>query len=131
MVEEGDVVSPAHDAAFRRARPGAGGVGDDAVADFPAEVEARAVFFQLVDDAQALPVVGKPAGAQAVQRALARVAKRRVAQVMAERDGLGQILIEAQRPGDGARDLADFQRVGQAGAVMVAFRREKDLRFLL
>ena len=52
-------------------------------------------------------------------------------QIVAERDGLGQVLVEPQRPGDGAGDLGDFQRVGQAGAVEVALRREEDLRFLL
>ena len=43
---------------------------------------------------------------------------------------LGQVLVEAQGPGDGPGDLGHFQRVGQPGAVEVPFRREKDLGLL-
>ena len=50
-------------------------------------------------------VVGKAAGAQAVQRALSRVAEGGMPQVVAQGDGLGQILVQPQRPGDGAGDL--------------------------
>ena len=75
--------------------------------------------------------MGKAARAQPVQRPLPRVAEGRVPQVMAQGDGLGQILVQAQSAGDRAGDLGDFQRVGQAGAVVVALRGEKDLGLLL
>ena len=75
--------------------------------------------------------MGKPAGAEPVERALARMAERRVPKVVAERDGFGQVLVEAQGAGDGAGDLADFQRMGQPRAVVVPLRGEKDLRLLL
>ncbi len=51
--------------------------------------------------------------------ALARVAKGRVAQVMPEGDGLGEVLVQAQRPRDAASDLRHFERVREAGAVVV------------
>ena len=54
-----------------------------------------------------------------------------MAQIVAERDGLGQVLIQAQCAGNCACDLRDLQRMGQAGAVVVAFRGQKDLCFLL
>ena len=50
---------------------------------------------------------------------------------MRKADGLGQILVQAQAPGDGAGNLRDLQRMGQPGAVQVALRREEHLRFLL
>ena len=49
---------------------------------------------------------------------------------MAQGDGLGEVLVEAQGPGDGAGDLVDLQRVGQAGAVVVAFGRQEHLGLL-
>ena len=54
------------------------------------------------------------AGKAARQRLLSRVAERGMAQVMAEGDGLRQILVQAERPGDGAGDLGDLQRVRRA-----------------
>ena len=74
--------------------------------------------------------MGKAAGAQAVQRALPRVAKGGMAQVVAQGDGLGQILVQPQGASDGAGDLRDLQRVGQPGAVMVPLGRKKDLGVL-
>jgi hypothetical protein len=59
------------------------------------------------------------------------MAERWMADVMAEPDRLGQILVEPQRPGDGARDLRRLQRVGQPRAVMVALGRHEHLRLVL
>ena len=49
---------------------------------------------------------------------------------MAERDGLGKILVEAERPRDGARYLRNLQSMRKARAEMVALRRKEDLRFM-
>ena len=65
-----------------------------------------------------------------VERVLAGVAERRVAEVVAERDRLGQVLVEPQRARDRARDLRDLERVRQARAVVVALGREEDLRLV-
>ena len=49
---------------------------------------------------------------------------------MAERDGLGKILVEAERPCDGARYLRNLQSMRETRAEMVALRRKEDLRFM-
>ena len=66
-----------------------------------------------------------------VQRLLAGVAEGRVAEVVAEPDRLGQVLVEAERAGDGAGDPAGLQRVGEPGAVVVALGRDEDLGLVL
>ena len=73
----------------------------------------------------------EPAGHHLIQRALARMTKGGVPQVVRQRDGFGQILVQPQRAGDGAGDLGYLQRMGQPGAVMVALRRQKHLCFVL
>ncbi len=60
------------------------------------------------------------AGHAGVERVLAGVAERRVAEIVAERDRLGEVVVEAQSPRERAGDLRDFDRVGEAGAEMVA-----------
>ena len=106
-------------------------VACDAVANFPRQVQARAVVLEDVDDAQALLVVIEAAGHELVDDALAGVAERRVAEIVAERDRLGQLLVEPQHLGDAARDLRDLERVGQPRAVVIAGRREEHLRLVL
>ena len=68
--------------------------------------------------------------AEAVQRAFARVAERRVAQIVSERGGFGQIFVEPQRTRQCPRNLRDLQRMGQTRAVMVALRREENLHLM-
>ena len=86
-----------------------------------------------VHGAQALSVVLEAAvGArQIVQHALAGVTERRVTQVVREHDGLGEILVEAERARHRARDLRDLERVRQAIAVVVALGQREDLRLVL
>ena len=47
----------------------------------------------------------EPARAELVERPFSGVAKGRVAQVMGQADGLGQVFVQPQRPGNGAGDL--------------------------
>src|SRR4026207_973403 len=83
-----------------RAPPGRWRVPCDAVAHLPRQVEALAVVLQHVDDAQALLVVIEPAGNEIVQHPLAGVAERRVAEIVSERDRLGQLFVQPQHLGD-------------------------------
>jgi hypothetical protein len=53
-----------------------------------------------------------------------------VTEVVAEGDSLGEILVEAKGPCDGARDLHHLQGVREASAKVVAIRRDKDLRLV-
>ena len=54
-----------------------------------------------------------------------------MAEVVPEPDRLGQVLVQPQRPGDGAGDPARFEGVGEAGAVVVALRGDEDLGLVL
>ncbi len=72
-------------------------------------------------------VVGHGGG----ERPLPGVAERRMAEIVGKRQRLGEILVQRQRSGDVARDLRDFYRMGQAGAVVVAFVEQEDLRLVL
>jgi hypothetical protein len=62
-----------------------------------------------------------------VERVLARMAERRVADIVGQAQGLGQILVEPERAGDHPADLRHLQAVGQADAVMIAVGRDEDL----
>src|SRR5437764_890949 len=64
-------------------------------------------------------------------RSLAQMAEGRVAEVVAEADRLGEVLVETQRPGHRARDLRDLEGVGQARPVVVALGRHEHLRLVL
>ena len=92
-------------------------------------VEIGVAPLQRGDDMQRMGVVVEAAEqAEAlVERALAGMAERRMAEVVAERGGLGEILVEAERAGDRARHLGHFQGVGQAGAEMVALVEDEHL----
>ena len=66
-----------------------------------------------------------------VERVLAGVAEGRVAEIVAEPDRLGQVLVQAQRPGDRAGDPAGLQRMGEPGPVVVALGGDEDLGLVL
>jgi hypothetical protein len=48
------------------------------------------------------------------------MSERRVPKIMGEANGLGQNLVELQRPRDGARDLRHLERVRQPRLVQIA-----------
>ena len=53
-----------------------------------------------------------------------------MSQIMCETDRLHEILVAAQSPRQGAADLGNFQRVGEAGAEVIAFVVDEDLRLV-
>ena len=59
-------------------------------------------------------------GHAGVERVLARMPERRVAKVVAERDGFREVVVEPQRASERARDLRHLDRVGETGAEMIA-----------
>ena len=67
----------------------------------------------------------------AIQRPLAGMAERRMAEVMRQRQRLGQILVEAELPGQRAGDLRHFKRMGEPGAVMIPLMEHEHLGFVL
>ena len=74
-------------------------------------------------------IVVEPAGVgqRRAQRVLAGMAERRMAEVVGEAQGLGQILVEPERPGDRAADLRDFDAVRQPDPEMIAVGRDEHL----
>ena len=64
------------------------------------------------------------------QHFFAGMSERRVAEIMRQSDGLGQILVQAQGPRDGATDRGDLDRVSQSRAQMVPGAVEKNLRLV-
>ena len=98
----------------------------------PAEVEPVEIgvrSFQPGDDADGVGIVVEPAdvGERGGQRVFASMAEWRVAEVVGEAQGLGQILIEAERAGDRPADLRDLDAVRQADPEMIAIGRDEHL----
>ena len=62
-----------------------------------------------------------------VEGLLAGMAERGVAEVVAEADRLDQVLVQTKRARDAAGDAGRLERVGQAGAVVVALGGDEDL----
>ena len=90
-----------------------------------------AIVLEHIDDAQALLVVVEAARHQAAQHPLAGMAERRVAEIVTKRDRFGELFVQPQHLRDRARNLRHFERVRQAGAVVIAGRREEHLRLVL
>ena len=134
VVDVGDAVDQAHDLALERVRLVRPGVVEDPVAHLVRQVEAAAVALEHVDDPERVLVVAEaPVEALAqrlVERLLAGVPERRVPEVVAEPDRLDEVLVQPQRPGHAARDPGGLERVGQAGAVVVAGGVDEDLRLV-
>ena len=58
------------------------------------------------------------------------MSKRRMPQIMPQRNGFHQFLIEPERLGYGPCILRDLQRMRQPGPVVVPLRRQKHLRLI-
>ncbi len=95
-------------------------------------VEAGIAALQAGDHRQRLGVVVESAmsGEASIECALAGMAERRMAEVMGERAGLREILVEAERARQRARDLGDFEGVGEPGAIVVALVVDEHLRLV-
>jgi hypothetical protein len=110
-------------------------VVEDAVAHLLGQVEAVAVALQHLDHPQRVLVVAEAAATALAQRgiegALARVAEGRVAEIVAEPDRLGQVLVQPQRPRHRAGDPAGLERVGEPGPVVIALGGDEDLGLVL
>ena len=65
-----------------------------------------------------------------VERVLAGVTERRMAEVVRERDRLDQVFVEREVARDRAADLRDFEAVREARAEEIAFVIDEDLRLV-
>src|ERR1017187_8218093 len=96
------------------------GVLDDAFADFEGQVQAAeggVALFEIFDDAESVEVVVEEESVLAhssVESFFSGVAEGRVADVVDEREGFGEIDVEVEGSGDGAGDLRDFEGVGRS-----------------
>jgi hypothetical protein len=106
------------------------GMVRDAVAHFPREVQSLTVIFEDVDNSQALLIVVESAGYKVIEYTLASVPERGMTQVVSQRDSLGQLLVELQHLGNRPGNLGNFERVRQPRSIVIAGRREKDLRLV-
>ena len=95
-------------------------------------VERGVAALELGDDAQSVAVVVEAAvpGHAGVERVFAGMPERRVAEVVAERDRFGEVVVEPERAGERAGDLRHLDGVGEAGAEMVALVMDEDLRLV-
>ena len=83
----------------------------------PGEIEPIVLGIAILQpghDPHGLDIVVKAAigGHELVKLALARMAKRRVTEVVGQGQGFGQILIKAKDAGDGPCHLGYFNRMG-------------------
>jgi hypothetical protein len=58
------------------------------------------------------------------------MAKGRMAKVMSQAQCFGEVLIQAQGPRHRPPDLRDLQAVREADSIMIAVRRDKNLRLV-
>ena len=109
---------------------------DNALPNLKGEIQSRKVGVTLLEglhDPQRVQIVVKPVAEalhDLVQAFLARMAERRVADVMDQSQGLDQIHVQSHQPGDRARDLGDLNRMGQPVAEMIGEARREDLRLV-
>ncbi len=102
---------------------------------FPGEVqpvEVQILPFERRDDADRLRVMVEAAEAAhgLIERPFARVPERRVAEIVRESQRFGQVFVQPQLPGDGARDLRHFERVRQPRPEVIAFVKQEHLRLV-
>jgi hypothetical protein len=92
-------------------------------------VPAGVAPLQLCDDAQGVGVVVEAAEGRhtGVQDFLASMTETGMAEVMGERRRLGEVFVQRQPARKGPRNLSHFDRMGQAGAEMIAFQRDEHL----
>src|SRR5262249_48408049 len=82
---------------------------------------------------QRLGIVVEPAEPveAGIERSLARMAERRMAKIMSQRQGFGEILVEAERPRQRPGDLRHLEGVSEPRAIVIALVEHEDLGLVL
>jgi hypothetical protein len=112
-----------------------GGVEGEALAEFKGEVEATEFgvgMFEVFDDAEGLGVVFKTAVIfhGIGEGEFAGVAEWGMAEIVGEGDDFGKVGVGGEATAEPAGELGDFEGVGHAGAVVIAFVIDEDLCFV-
>src|SRR6185369_6166632 len=108
---------------------------DEAFERLPSQVqpvEGGITALQGGHDPERLRIVVEPSGGleAAIERALAGMSERWVPEVVRQRKRFGQILVEAERAGERARNLRNFKGMRQPRAVVIALVEDEDLRLV-
>src|SRR5439155_12360250 len=103
----------------------------DAAADLPRQIQPTTLVFEHIDNPQALLVMVESSWHERVDDPLSGVTEGRVAQIVAERDGFGQLFVKSQHFCDRACDLRHLERMRQPCAVVIAGRCEEYLCLVL
>ena len=88
----------------------------DSLTDFESQIETgeiQVALFELLDDSKRVQVVVKPVTIRAhqfIELPLAGMAERRVAEVVRQRQRLGEVLVQAKLAGDRTGDLRHLDR---------------------
>ena len=135
MIDVGNAIDQAHDLTLESCGQPLPRVIADTVSHLVGEVETAPIALEHLHHTHALLVVQKPAAVlvaqDVVEGVLPRMTERRMAEVVPHGDGLDQILIQPHRPCDRPTDRGHLKRVGEARAVVVTLRRDKDLGLVL
>jgi len=109
-------------------------VAEDAVKGLQAEIPAPALAFELIEKADRLDIVLKGWEAMFVtesgQEIFAIVTKRGVADVMAQGDGLNEILVEMEETADGSCNTRDQLNMQNPMGDVVIGDQAEDLGFV-
>ena len=108
---------------------------DQTLKRLPSQIEAvegRIASLKIGHNPKRLRIVieAAEAGQAFVERAFARMAERRMAEIVRQRQRFAEVLVEAKGARQRARDLRDFQRMRQPRAVVVSLVIDEDLRLV-
>src|SRR6267142_1028922 len=99
---------------------------------FARRAQIEKALCELLNDAQRVQIVIEKTAVHAhqlVELSLAGMAERRMADVVNESESFGELVVQAQRGGNGARDLRNFKRVRQPVAEVVGIACGKNCGF--
>ena len=110
-------------------------VFDQAFERFPAQIEAiesGVAALKIRHNTQGLRIVieAPVTGEAFVERPFASMSERRMAEVMSERQRLGEVFIQAQGARERPGDLHNFERMRKSRTVVVTFVIDEHLRFM-
>src|SRR5215213_7012908 len=130
VVDVRDPVSDAYDLAFPGTWIVLSCMVTYPVSDLKGKVQSVALFLEMVDDAQGVFVVAEGASVSredAGEGFFPCVTEGGVAEIVAERDRLRDVLVEAESTGNGTGDLHHLQGVREACPEVITVRGNEDL----